>query len=46
MLLDQTYVATAMQRLADDLATGRWHSQHAGLLDLDQFDLGYRLVVT
>jgi len=34
-----------MRRLADDLASGRWHVRHAGLLDLDHFDLGYRLVV-
>ncbi|NRQ36783.1 class I SAM-dependent methyltransferase [Nonomuraea sp. NN258] len=45
-LLDQRYLATAMDRLADDLATGRWHDEHGHLLELDSIDLGYRLVTT
>jgi SAM-dependent methyltransferase len=35
----------AMGRLADDLATGRWHRTHGHLMDLDELDVGYRLVV-
>jgi SAM-dependent methyltransferase len=35
----------ALQRLADDLVTGRWHASHRHLLDLDELDLGYRLVL-
>ncbi|MDW6062397.1 methyltransferase domain-containing protein [Streptomyces sp. FXJ1.4098] len=38
-------IAPGLARLADDLATGRWHTRHAGLLALDTFDVGYRLLV-
>jgi SAM-dependent methyltransferase len=34
-----------LARLAEDLTTGRWHERHAGLLDRETFDGGYRLVV-
>ena len=34
-----------MARLAADLASGRWHDEHADLLDLDEVDGGFRLVV-
>lgn len=34
-----------LARLADDLATGRWHERNAELLELDELDLGYVLVV-
>ncbi len=44
-LLDQTVVTTAMRRLADDLATGRWDAAHPGLRTRDALDVGYRLVV-
>lgn len=43
--LPGTVVDEAMDRLADDLATGRWHAAHADLLGLDEIDAGYRLVV-
>jgi hypothetical protein len=33
-----------MARLAADLASGRWHDEYAKLLDLDELDVGYRLV--
>ncbi len=33
------------RRLADDLASGKWHDRHGHLLDLDHIDAGYRLVV-
>jgi hypothetical protein len=41
---DQALVGPGLTRLAADLASGRWHDEHAGLLDLDELDLGYRLV--
>jgi hypothetical protein len=34
-----------MQHLADDLASGAWHERYHHLLDLDEFDAGYRIVV-
>jgi SAM-dependent methyltransferase len=30
-----------LDRLAGDLDSGRWHAEHADLLDLDEFDVGY-----
>jgi SAM-dependent methyltransferase len=42
--LDGEHVERAMQRLADDLASGRWKEQNQELLDLDELDLGLRLV--
>jgi len=33
-----------LARLAADLQSGRWQHEHAGLLDLTQLDLGYRLI--
>lgn len=33
-----------LDRLAADLDSGRWESEHADLLQLDELDLGYRLV--
>lgn len=44
-LLPPATVETALRRLADDLATGRWHGRHADLLDRTELDVGYRLVV-
>ena len=32
-------------RLADDLASGRWHERYGDLLAREELDLGYRLVV-
>lgn len=43
--LPAAVVEDAMARLADDLATGRWHAAHADLAGLDEIDAGYRLVV-
>jgi hypothetical protein len=34
-----------MARLADDLARGAWHERYGHLLDLDELDAGYRIVV-
>jgi SAM-dependent methyltransferase len=38
-------LAPGLSRLADDLSNGRWHARHADLLDLDETDVGYRLLV-
>lgn len=38
-------VARAVDRLAADLADGSWHRRHAELLERDQLDVGYRIVV-
>jgi SAM-dependent methyltransferase len=44
-LLGQTLVEPVMVRLADDLETGAWHRRDQDLLDLDELDLGYKLVI-
>ncbi len=44
-LLDPWLVDDAVRRLAADLDTGRWAERYADLLELDELDLGYRLVV-
>ena len=36
---------SAMERLADDLASGAWAERNRDLLELDELDLGLRLVV-
>lgn len=43
--LSAEQVEPGIRRLADDLATGAWHRRHAALLELDDYDAGYRLVV-
>jgi SAM-dependent methyltransferase len=37
--------ALGIARLEADLASGAWHSRHAGLLSFDSIDMGYRLLV-
>jgi SAM-dependent methyltransferase len=37
-------LAPAFERLAADLESGEWQRRHAGLLELDELDLGYRIV--
>ena len=44
-LLEDGTAEKAMARLRDDLETGEWHRRNAELLDLDAFDIGYRLVI-
>jgi ubiquinone/menaquinone biosynthesis C-methylase UbiE len=44
-LLDQAVVAEAMARLASDLSDDTWVRRHGSLLERDELDLGYRLVV-
>ena len=34
-----------LSRLAADLADGSWEKRHRDLLELDEIDLGYRLIV-
>lgn len=43
-LTDQRIVEPAMQLLRSDLASGAWRSRYTELLELDELDLGYRLV--
>lgn len=42
---DATSVKAAMSRLENDLASGRWRRDHAALLEVEEADLGYRLLV-
>ncbi|MEY2432185.1 MAG: hypothetical protein QOC92_1910 [Acidimicrobiaceae bacterium] len=44
-LLAPADIEPGMRRLADDLATGAWHERYGYLLELDEFDAGYRIVV-
>jgi SAM-dependent methyltransferase len=37
--------SAGMSRLAADLADGTWERAHGHLLDLDELDLGYRVVI-
>ncbi|MFC8344248.1 class I SAM-dependent methyltransferase [Streptomyces sp. NPDC057280] len=39
-------LAPGLNRLADDLRTGRWQRRYAELLTLGTIDVGYRLLVT
>jgi hypothetical protein len=34
-----------LERLAEDVRTGRWHADHADLLGLDSLDVGYCLLI-
>jgi len=34
-----------LERLREDLTSGRWRAKNSGLLDLEELDVGYRLVV-
>ena len=43
--VDAAEVAAAVERLRGDLESGRWAERHADLLELEELDLGYRLVV-
>jgi SAM-dependent methyltransferase len=38
-------VAGRMERLRNDLGDGSWHARHGDLLELDEIDGGFRLVV-
>ncbi|GAA0248422.1 class I SAM-dependent methyltransferase [Saccharothrix mutabilis subsp. mutabilis] len=43
---DPAAVDRGIRRLRADLDSGRWHDDHRDLLDLDQWDAGFRLVVS
>lgn len=42
---DPREVEDAIARLRADLDSGAWHKRHKDLLELDELDLGYKLVV-
>ena len=44
--MDQELVDARMARLADDLASGVWDERYGHLRELEELDLGYRLLVT
>ena len=44
-LLDSDLVAAAVERLRADLTSARWIARYADLIEKDEIDLGYRLVV-
>jgi SAM-dependent methyltransferase len=39
-------VERGIRRLRQDLRSGRWHEHHGHLLDLDEWDAGFRLIVS
>ncbi|MFB9907481.1 class I SAM-dependent methyltransferase [Allokutzneria oryzae] len=39
-------VERGIRRLREDLRSGRWHENHRDLLNLDQWDAGFRLIVS
>jgi SAM-dependent methyltransferase len=41
---DQRLIRPGLSRLAADLASGQWHTEHADLLERSEMDLGYRLI--
>jgi SAM-dependent methyltransferase len=43
--LEKAIVERGVSRLADDLASGRWEERNGYLRELDEIDLGYRLVI-
>jgi hypothetical protein len=45
-LLEPDEVADAIERLGADLDSGEWERRNGALLELDELDLGYRIVVT
>ena len=44
-LMDQACLEEGVARLASDLESGAWHRRHADLLELEELDGGYRLIV-
>jgi SAM-dependent methyltransferase len=45
-LADQAHIEIGINRLGSDLADGTWHKRYGHLFELDQLDLGYRLLVS
>jgi SAM-dependent methyltransferase len=44
-MLPEDEVATAVERLRADLESGAWERRNADILDCDELDLGFRIVV-
>jgi SAM-dependent methyltransferase len=44
-LLDASVIQRVTERLEADLRSGAWHERNRDLLDLDDYDGGYRLVI-
>jgi SAM-dependent methyltransferase len=44
-LLDPALIRRAIAQLEADLSTGTWHERNRDLVDLDEYDGGYRLVI-
>jgi SAM-dependent methyltransferase len=44
--MEPDFVREGVERLRRDLASGEWERRNAALLELDELDAGYRLVVT
>ena len=44
-LLGDEITGPAIQRLADDIASGAWDARYGKLRELDELDLGYRIIV-
>jgi SAM-dependent methyltransferase len=44
-IVDPPEVERAIGELEADLESGAWHERHRDLLDLDELDLGYKLVI-
>jgi SAM-dependent methyltransferase len=45
-LADPSHVAAGITRLEGDLADGTWHRRYGHLLELEEYDLGYRLLIS
>jgi SAM-dependent methyltransferase len=43
--LDERDLSPGLARLAADLGSGAWHARHRDLLELDEIDGGFRLVI-
>jgi len=44
-LVEESDIAEGLERLLDDLRTGTWHEKYAALLEQDEADMAYRLVI-
>jgi hypothetical protein len=42
---DPAVVERGIERLREDLSTGRWHETHASILELNELDVGIRIIV-
>ena len=42
--VDPAALERGLDRLRADLDSGAWHARHGGLLELDELDLGYRIL--